>query len=78
MFQMSEQRILVTYEFTQRRAGAKIVCRRCGHFSLVSGPLLDLMFPTPLPLQWAERRLRCTKCCTKGEVTIEIIMPLRR
>ena len=75
---MVNRRITVTYEFTKRRARAKIICRQCGHFSLVSGPVLDLMFPIPCPLPWAEKRLRCTKCDSRGRVTIEVIMPLGR
>jgi hypothetical protein len=75
---MAERRIDATYEFTKRHARAKIICRECGHFSLVSGPVLDLMFPKPMPVSWAEKRLRCTKCYTRGKARIEAIMPLGR
>lgn len=75
---MAIPRITVTYQFTEYRAQAKIICQRCRHFTLVSGPVIDLMFPTPMPLHMAEKRLRCSKCGTKGKVWIETLLPAGR
>lgn len=69
---MAATRIWTTDMFAKRNASARFACPQCGHFVVVSGAIVNVMFRQPVPLDWAKKRLRCTKCLARGP-RIEVI-----
>lgn len=74
---MADTRIWTTDMFAKRNAQARFACPQCGHFVVVSGAIVNVMFRSPMPLDWAKKRLRCTKCLARGP-NIEVIYPRGR
>ena len=63
--------------FGRLRAKAEILCTRCGHRMVVKGDEFGNMFPTPLPLEWARFRLRCTRCGQRAAEITPVYKPER-
>jgi hypothetical protein len=74
---MADTRIWTTDMFAKRNASARLACPQCGHFVVVSGAIMNVMFRQSIPLDSARKRLRCTKCLARGP-QIEVIYPRGR
>jgi len=59
---MGDTRVWTTGDFKRKAAGAKIICTRCGHSVTVTPPIIARMFPVAMPLDRAQRQLRCSRC----------------
>jgi ribosomal protein S27E len=62
---MGTRRFDTTMSFG-RGALAKVQCSKCGHGQVLNQDELLRLFPKPMPLRDAERRLKCNVCGSKA------------
>ena len=66
MFSMNNRRIENTLGFGRARAMAKIECTRCQHGQVLNQQELVGLFPQVMPIDMAQKRLRCSVCGAKA------------
>ena len=70
MFSMNNRRIENTLGFGRARAMAKIQCTRCQHGQVLNQQELMRLFPQVMPIDLAQKKLRCSVCRAKaGRIT---------
>ena len=74
---MANARFETTMSFARHQANCRVLCRACGHEIIVMPCALADVFPIPVTIKEAERRLRCTACGEKQAKLIPIPMPTR-
>ena len=74
---VSETRISLIYQLAQRHCMARLNCRHCDHFVVVSAAIMERMFGPMENLNNVQRRMRCTRCSGKGGSVVVIRPPSR-
>ncbi|QAY77940.1 hypothetical protein [Sphingosinicella sp. BN140058] len=74
---MANARFETTFSFSRHKANCRVLCQACGHEIIVAPCAFSDVFPIPVTIKEAERRLRCTACGEKRARLIPIPMPIR-
>jgi hypothetical protein len=76
-FPMSADRIRLVCELARRHCMARLECRHCEHYVVLSPAILEKMVDGLESISNVEKRLRCTRCCGKG-AKVAIVYPRGR
>jgi hypothetical protein len=66
---VSTARFDTTFAFAKHRAQCRVECQ-CGRVRTLTSDDLMALFPMPVPIGEAERRLVCRKCGRRGHATM--------
>ncbi|PSJ42185.1 hypothetical protein C7I55_08095 [Sphingomonas deserti] len=75
---MANARFETTFSFSRHRANCPVLCRACGHEIVVAPSAFADVFPLPVTIKEAERRLNCTVCGARRARLIPVPMPAAR